>query len=94
MPLGFSAAPPATAESPKVGPCGTAEPLSALFTSLSLHQLGAEGPPWDSPPACPMAAESLPAVLFSVVYKPFRCLALFCYPVCTSVLWGFLFFSF
>ena len=38
------------------------------------------------PPACPMAAESLPAVLFSVVYKPFRCFALFCCPGCTSVL--------
>ena len=46
------------------------------------------------PPVCPMAAESLPAVLFSVVYKPFRCFALFCCPVCTSVLWCFSSFLF
>ena len=26
-----------------------AGPPSALFTALSLHQLGAEGPPWDPP---------------------------------------------
>ena len=62
--LSFSAAPLATAESPTISPHSARWAHSALFTALSLHQLGAECPPWDAPSCLPHGCWVTPSCAF------------------------------